>query len=351
LAPLACGGNRLEPPVAEERRELWRAVEGRASHVVAFRPLHPCDDTRAVALGRPDRITIVEVAPRDGLQAEDRILPTDVKLQLLDRLADAGHTSIEATSFVSPKAVPQLADAEELMKRLKQRAGIRYTALVPNQTGLERAMGCGVREIAVFASASESYSRKNLNRSREEAIADYGPVIKRAKDAGLRVRGYLSMVIADPWDGPTPVAVVGEAGSRLLAFGCDELSLGDTVGVGTAGEVTRLLEALRGADIAVNKIAFHFHDTYGQALANVLAAMAEGVTTFDASTGGIGGSPFAKMAGGNLATEDLVWMCRGMGVETGVDLDKLVATSRWLGGQLGRELPAHVSRAAPSQPT
>ena len=299
----------------------------------------------------PDRITIVEVAPRDGLQAEDRILLTDVKLELLDRLADAGHTAIEATSFVSPKAVPQLADAEELMTRLKQRPGIRYTALVPNETGLERAMTCGVREIAVFASASESYSRKNLRRSREEAIAGYGPVIKRAKDAGLRVRGYLSMVIADPWDGPTPVTVVAEAGSRLLAFGCDELSLGDTIGVGTPGEVTKLLEAIRGAGIQREKIAFHFHDTYGQALANVLAAMAEGITIFDASVGGIGGSPFAKMAGGNLATEDLVWMCRGMNIETGVDLDKLVATSRWLGGQLGRELPAHVSRAAPSQPT
>jgi hydroxymethylglutaryl-CoA lyase len=351
LAPLARGGDRLEASVAEERRELRRTIEGCAAHVVAFRPLHPCDDTRAVPLVRADRITIVEVAPRDGLQAEERILPTDTKLELVDRLADAGHTAIEATSFVSPKAVPQLADAEELMKRLTQRRGIRYTALVPNETGLERAMRCGVREIAVFASASESYSRKNLRRSRDEAIAGYGPVIKRAKDAGLRVRGYLSMVIADPWDGPTPAAVVTEAGARLLAFGCDELSLGDTIGVGTAGEVTRLLEAIRGAGIQVERIAFHFHDTYGQALANVLAAMAEGITIFDASVGGIGGSPFAKMAGGNLATEDLVWMCRGMNIETGVDLDKLVATSRWLGGQLGRDLPAHVSRAAPSRPT
>lgn len=293
----------------------------------------------------PERITIVEVAPRDGLQAEDRTLSTDVKLELLERLADAGHTTIEATSFVSPKAVPQLADAEELMKRVKSRPGVRYTALVPNETGLERALACGVREVAVFASASESYSRKNLNRSRDEAIAGYGPVIKRAKDAGVLVRGYLSMVIADPWDGPTPVTVVVDAATRLLSLGCDEVSLGDTTGVGTPGEVTALLTALRTGNIPTAKVGCHFHDTYGQALANVVAAMAEGVTIFDASAGGIGGSPFAKMAGGNLATEDLVWMCRGMKIETGVDLHKLVATSRWLGEQLGRELPAHVSRA------
>jgi len=293
---------------------------------------------------RPERITIVEVAPRDGLQAEDRVLSTDLKLELLERLADAGHIAIEATSFVSPKAVPQLADAEELMRRLKPRAGVRYSALVPNETGLERAISSGVHEIAVFASASESYSRKNLNRSRDDGLAGYGPVIRKAKDGRLRVRGYLSMVIADPWDGPTDPAVVSVASKRLLDFGCDELSLGDTLGVGTPGDVTRLVGAIRGA-IPIEKVAFHFHDTYGQALANVLAAMGEGVTTFDASVGGIGGSPFAKMAGGNLATEDLVWMCKGMGIATGVDLEKLVATSHWLGAQLGRELPAHVSRA------
>jgi len=293
---------------------------------------------------RPERITIVEVAPRDGLQAEDRVLSTDLKLELLERLADAGHVAIEATSFVSPKAVPQLADAEELMRRLKRRAGVRYSALVPNETGLERAMSCGVKEIAVFASASESYSRKNLNRSRDDAIAGYGPLIKKAQDAGLRVRGYLSMVIADPWDGPTDPAMVRAVAKQLLDFGCDDLSLGDTLGVGTPGDVTRLVGAMRGA-IPLEKVAFHFHDTYGQALANVVAAMSEGVTTFDASVGGIGGSPFAKMAGGNLATEDLLWMCKGMGIETGLDLDKLVATSTWLGDQLGRELPAHVSRA------
>jgi hydroxymethylglutaryl-CoA lyase len=293
----------------------------------------------------PKRITIVEVAPRDGLQAEDRTLPTDVKLELVEQLADAGHTAIETTSFVSPKAVPQLADAEDLMRRIQPRPGIRYMVLVPNETGLERAMSCGVKEIAIFASASESYSRKNLNRSRDEALAGYRPVIARAKQAGLRVRGYLSMVVADPWDGPTQPTVVSATAQQLLALGCDELSLGDTLGVGTPGDVKRLLDSLQIAGIPLVKIAFHFHDTYGQALANVLAAMGEGITIFDASIGGIGGSPFAKMAGGNLATEDLVWMCRGMNIETGVDLEKLVATSLWLGEQLGRELPAHVSRA------
>ena len=346
----APGGNRFETSVSEERGELGRAGETRPPHIVAFGSLHPCDDTRAVPQTRPERITIVEVAPRDGLQAEDRTLATDVKVELLERLADAGHTAIETTSFVSPKAVPQLADAEELMKRVKPRAGVRYTALVPNGVGLERAMLCGVDEIAVFASASESYSQKNLNRSREAALAAYGPVVRHAKDAGLRVRGYLSMVVADPWDGPTDPAVVADAANRLLEFGCDELSLGDTLGVGTPGDVTRLVDALRSAQIPIDKIGFHFHDTYGQALANVLAAMPEGITTFDASVGGIGGSPFAKMAGGNLATEDLVWMCRGMGIETGIDLDKLVATSHWLGEQLGRELPAHVSRALRAPP-
>jgi hydroxymethylglutaryl-CoA lyase len=303
-----------------------------------------------VPLATPKRITIVEVAPRDGLQAEDRTLPTDVKLELLEQLADAGHTAIEATSFVSPKAVPQLADAEDLMQRIQPRPGVRYMVLVPNETGLERAMSCGVKEIAIFASASESYSRKNLNRSRDEALAGYRPVIARAKQAGLRVRGYLSMVVADPWDGPTRPAVVSATAQQLLDFGCDEVSLGDTLGVGTPGDVTRLLDSLGGAGIPLEKIAFHFHDTYGQALANVLAAMGEGITIFDASVGGIGGSPFAKMAGGNLATEDLVWLCRGLKIETGVDLEKVVATSRWLGEQLGRELPAHVSRALRAPP-
>jgi hydroxymethylglutaryl-CoA lyase len=231
------------------------------------------------------------------------------------------------------------------MRRLRQRPGVRYPVLVPNEKGLERALACGVREIAIFASASESYSQKNLSRSRDEVTLAHRAVVRRAKDAGLRVRGYLSMVIADPWDGPTPTTVAVDAGRRLLDLGCDELSLGDTIGIGTAGEITTLLAGYRDAGVPVERIGMHFHDTYGQALANALVAMTEGVTVFDASVGGIGGSPFARMAGGNLATEDLLWMCQGLGVAAGVDIAKLAETSRWLGEQLGRELPAHVSRA------
>ncbi len=295
--------------------------------------------------GFPPRIQLVEVAPRDGLQVESRTLSTETKLAFLDRLAAAGHTIIEATSFVSPKAVPQLSDAEELLRTLKRRAGVRYPVLVPNERGLERAMAAGARDIAVFASASESYSRKNLNRSRDEAIAGYAAVVRSAKQAGLGVRAYLSMVVADPWDGPTPHATVVECCRRFIDMGCDDLSLGDTSGVGAPGEVDALLAALASARIPFERIALHFHDTYGQALANVVVAMRRGITTFDTSTGGIGGSPFAKMAGGNLATEDLLWLCRGSGIDTGVSLEKIVATSGWLAEQLGRELPAHVSRA------
>ena len=295
----------------------------------------------------PSHIRLVEVAPRDGLQAEARTLPTETKVALIERLADAGHTVIETTSFVSPTAVPQLADAEELLRTLRRRPGVRYPVLVPNERGLERAITAGANEIAVFASASESYSHKNLGRGRDEALAGYVAVVRRAKDAGLRVRGYLSMVIADPWDGPTSHAVVGEACRRMIDMGCDELSLGDTSGVGAAGEVDALLVALAAARIPLARVAMHFHDTYGQALANVLVALGRGITTFDTSTGGIGGSPFAKMAGGNLATEDLLWLCRGSGVATGVDLASIVSTATWLSGELGHPLPAHVSRATP----
>ena len=291
------------------------------------------------------RIQIVEVSPRDGLQAESRTLPTQTKLELITRLADAGHTVIEATSFVNPKAVPQLADAEVLLRALKRRPGVRYPVLVPNEKGLDRALAAGADEIAVFASASESYSRKNLNHSRAEVLDGYGAVVRRAKDARLRVRGYLSMVIADPWDGPTKPDVVVDSAKQLLAMGCDELSLGDTSGVGTPGEVRTLLRAFADAKIANDKIALHLHDTYGQALANVLAAMELGITTFDASVGGIGGSPFAKMAAGNLATEDLVWMCNGIGIDTGLHVERLASTSAWMSQQLGRELPGRVARA------
>ncbi|MFN2521355.1 MAG: hydroxymethylglutaryl-CoA lyase [Candidatus Limnocylindria bacterium] len=292
----------------------------------------------------PDRVRIVEVAARDGLQAEARTLPTEIKLELIDRLADAGHSAIEATSFVSPRAVPQLADAEMVLSGLRRRPGVRYPVLVPNERGLERALAAGADEIAVFASASDNYSRKNLGRTRADVLEGYRPVVRRAKVAGLRVRAYLSMVIADPVDGPTPPETAVAQGQLLLELGADELSLGDTLGSGTPAQVQELLGAFLAAGVAVDALAVHFHDTYGQALANVLAALELGVTTVDASAGGIGGSPFAKEAAGNLATEDLVWMLDGLGIATGVDVRALAATSAWLAGQLGRDLPGRAAR-------
>ncbi len=293
----------------------------------------------------PHRVSIVEVAPRDGLQAEDRTLSTETKLELIDRLAAAGHSAIEATSFVSPGAVPQLADAEMVLRGLRRRPGVRYPVLVPNERGLERALAAGADEIAVFASATESYSLKNLNRSRDEAIEAYRPVVKRAKSEGKRVRAYLSMVIADPIEGPTPARVAVEQGRRLLELGADELSLGDTLGSGTPARVQELITGFLAAGAPVAALAVHFHDTYGQALANVLAALELGVTTVDASAGGIGGSPFAREAAGNLATEDLVWMLDGLGITSGVDVRALAATSAWLAEQLGRDLPGRAARA------
>ena len=299
-------------------------------------------------MNAPRRAQIVEVSPRDGLQAESRTLPTAVKLELLERLADAGHTVIEATSFVGPTVVPQLADADDLMRRLDRRPGVRYPVLVPNERGLERAIAAGVTEIAVFVAASESYSLKNLRRSRDEALAIAALVAARAKTAGLRVRGYISMVIGDPDDGPTAPDVVVGIAQRLLTAGCDELSLGDTTGAGTPEDVRRLLGAHREAGIAIDRVGVHFHDTYGQGLANVLTALELGVTSIDASIGGIGGSPFAKHASGNLATEDVVWMLDGMGIETGIDVRALAATSRWMAEQLGHELPGRAAKALAS---
>lgn len=294
------------------------------------------------------RVQIVEVSPRDGLQAEERTLPLATKLELLDRLADAGHTVIEATSFVSPTAVPQLADADDLMARLKRRPGVRYPVLVPNEKGLQRAVAAGVDEVAVFVSASESYARKNLRRSRDDAIATALAVVESARAGRLRVRAYVSMVIADPDDGPTDPAEVAKIGARFLAAGATELSLGDTIGAGTARHVRALLAAHRDAKIPVERLAVHFHDTYGQGLANVLTAIDLGVRVVDASIGGIGGSPFAKRAGGNLATEDVVWMLDGMGLATGLDVRRLAATTTWMAEQLGRELPGRAARALSS---
>lgn len=298
----------------------------------------------------PDRVTIVEVGPRDGLQAEPVTVPTAVKAEFIERLAAAGHAVIEATSFVSPDAVPQLADAAELLARIPRTADIRFPVLVPNERGLERAFAAGVREVAVVVSASESYSRKNLRRSRAEALQMCAPVVRRAKAAGLRVRGYLSMVFADPWDGPTPVATVVDTGRSLLELGCDELSLGDTIGIGTAAHVQRLITAYAAAGVPASALAVHFHDTYGQGLANVLAALELGVTTIDASAAGLGGSAFVPGAAGNLATEDLVWMLDGLGIESGVSVREVSAAGAWMCRQLGREPAGRVTRALSTSP-
>jgi hydroxymethylglutaryl-CoA lyase len=301
--------------------------------------------------GLPSRVRIHEVGPRDGLQNEKGIVPVGVKAEFIERLAAAGLTTVEATSFVHPKWVPQLADAEELFPRLAPLAasGVRLPVLVPNERGLDRAMALGATEVAVFGSATESFAKANLNRTVDEALAMFEPVVARAKAAGLRVRGYLSMCFGDPWEGPVPVAQVAGVCRRLLALGCDELSLGDTIGVATPGHVTALLDALTDGGTPVGQLAVHFHDTYGQALANTLAALQRGVTVVDASAGGLGGCPYARSATGNLATEDLVWMLHGLGIDTGVDLAGLTATSVWMAGQLGRPSPSRTVRALSQQ--
>ncbi len=295
--------------------------------------------------GLPERVTIYEVGPRDGLQTEKAVVPDDVKSEFVTRLADAGLRTIETTSFVHPKWVPQLADAEQLLEILPRSPRLRYPVLVPNERGLERALSNGVTEIAIFGSATETFARRNLNRTVDESLAMFAPVVERARAEGLWVRAYVSMVCGDPWEGDVPISQVVSVASRMMDMGCSQLSLGDTIGVGTPGQVTALIEALGAAGIGTERLAVHFHDTYGQALANTLAALQAGVTVVDASAGGLGGCPYAESATGNLPTEDLVWMLHGLGIETGVDLGALAATSRWMAGRLGRPSPSRVVQA------
>ncbi len=295
--------------------------------------------------GLPDRVTIYEVGARDGLQNESATVPVEVKAEFLDRLAAAGLRVLEATSFVHPKWVPQLADATELLARLTRAEGVDYPVLVPNERGLDRALAAGVRHVAIFASATETFANRNLNRTLDEQFAMFEPVVRRAVDAGLRVRGYVSMCFGDPWEGPVAPDQVAAVGRRLVAMGCDQLSLGDTIGTGTPGHVDAVLDACAAGGVPVDRLAVHFHDTYGQALSNTLTALRRGVTTVDASAGGLGGCPYAESATGNLATEDLVWMLDGLGIAHGVDLDALVATSAWMAQRLGRPSPSRVVRA------
>ncbi|MGH3665906.1 MAG: hydroxymethylglutaryl-CoA lyase [Egibacteraceae bacterium] len=295
--------------------------------------------------GLPERVTIHEVGPRDGLQNESAVVDTAVKAEFIRRLVDAGLSVVEATSFVRPEWVPQLADAAQLLDAIERVVGVRYPVLVPNQRGLERALAAGVDEIAVFGSATETFARRNLNCSVDESLAMFAPVAAQAAAEGVRVRAYASMCFGDPWEGAVPVDQVVAIGTRLLDLGCFQLSLGDTIGTGTPGHVTAVLDGFGAAGVEADRLAVHFHDTYGQALANTMAALRWGVTVVDASAGGIGGCPYADSAAGNLATEDLVWLLHGLGIATGVDLDRLVATSAWMAEQLGRPSPSRVVAA------
>ncbi|OEJ51677.1 hydroxymethylglutaryl-CoA lyase [Streptomyces agglomeratus] len=301
---------------------------------------------RVTATGLPARVRIHEVGARDGLQNEKSVVPTEVKAEFIHRLAGAGLTTVEATSFVHPKWVPQLADAEALFPMLRDLEGEAHLpVLVPNARGLDRALALGARRIAVFGSATETFANRNLNRTVDESLAMFEPVVARARQDEVHVRGYLSMCFGDPWEGAVPVSQVVRVAKALVELGCDELSLGDTIGVATPGHVLALLTALNEAGVPTSAIGVHFHDTYGQALSNTLAALQHGVTTVDASAGGLGGCPYAKSATGNLATEDLVWMLDGLGIETGVDLGRLTATSAWMAERLGRPSPSRTVRA------
>ena len=305
------------------------------------------------APGLPERVTIYEVGPRDGLQNEQTVVPLETKLEFVTRLVDAGLPIVEATSFVHPKWVPQLADAEQLVDAIAGSLGgfggidgpVPMPVLVPNERGLDRALEKGVRHIAIFGSATETFAQRNLNRTLDEQLAMFEPTVRRAREHGLDVRAYVSMCFGDPWEGEVPVEQVVAVGKRLFDLGATQLSLGDTIGVGTAQHVTALLAAFNDAGLPNASLAVHFHDTYGQALSNAMAALRCGITTFDASAGGLGGCPYAKSATGNLATEDLVWLLTGLGIETGVDLEKLVATSTWMAGRLGRPSPSRVVQA------
>lgn len=292
----------------------------------------------------PATVRIVEVGPRDGLQNEPQPLATADKIRLIERLANSGLAVIEAGSFVSPKWVPQMADSAEVFAGLTRQPQVRYTALTPNLQGLERALAAGADEVAVFAAASEAFSQKNINCSIADSVRRFEPVMAAARDAGVLVRGYVSCVLGCPYQGAVEPDAVLRVSEALRALGCYEISLGDTIGVGTPGAVRRLLDHLR-RDFPTSALAMHCHDTYGQALANVVTALDYGISTVDASVAGLGGCPYAHGASGNLATEDLVYMLHGMGIDTGVDLPALVATGQWISDRLSRRNNSRVGVA------
>lgn len=289
-------------------------------------------------------VRIVEVGARDGLQNEKTMLPTPTKIALIDRLSATGLKTIEATSFVSPKWVPQLADAAAVLAGIRKVPGVSYPVLVPNLTGYQRARKAGAGEIAVFTAASEAFNRKNINASIDESIERFLPVLERAQADGIAVRGYVSTVLGCPYQGEVPVSDVVRVARRLHELGCHEISLGDTIGVGTPKKARAMLHAV-AQEVPMAALAVHFHNTYGQALANILACLDEGVRVIDSSVSGTGGCPYAKGATGNVASEDVVYMLDGLGMQTGVDLDLLVATGAWLSGQLHKPTASRVNRA------
>lgn len=292
----------------------------------------------------PAAVRIVEVGPRDGLQNEKHIVATADKVELINRLSATGLSSIEATSFVSPKWVPQLADAAEVFSTIERRPGVSYPVLVPNEAGYERARAVGADEIAVFTAASEAFNRRNINASIDESLRRFEPVLARAREDGVRVRGYVSTVLGCPYQGEVPVAEVVRVSRVLHQMGCHEISLGDTIGTGTPHAARAMLRAV-AAEVPMQALAVHFHDTWGQALANILACLEEGVAVVDAAVAGTGGCPYARGASGNVATEDVVYMLHGMGIQTGIDLPALAATGHWLAARLGRESGSRAGRA------
>lgn len=292
----------------------------------------------------PQQVKIVEVGPRDGLQNESASVPAEIKLELIHKLEQAGLTVIEAGSFVSPKWVPQMASSAEVFQSIEQKPGVSYPMLVPNLRGLESALSVGVQEIAIFAAASESFTRKNINCSIDESIARYGEVMAQARQHNLKVRGYVSCVLGCPYEGEIAVERVAEVAQRLYEMGCYEISLGDTVGVGTPVQAQQMIDAV-AERVPVEKLAAHFHDTYGQALANLFAVLQRGVRVIDSSVSGLGGCPYAKGASGNVATEDVLYMLNGLGIKTGIDLPKLVEAGRFISDFLQREPASKVARA------
>ncbi|WP_028878535.1 hydroxymethylglutaryl-CoA lyase [Terasakiella pusilla] len=292
----------------------------------------------------PKKVKIVDVGPRDGLQNEKEIVPTEAKIELIHRLAEAGLPVVEAGSFVSPKWVPQMADSAEIMEKITRKDGVSYPVLTPNLKGFEGAMAVGAKEVAIFGAASESFSQKNINCTIEESLERFRPVVEAAKELGVLVRGYVSCVVGCPYEGEIAPEKVADVSAKLYEMGCYEISLGDTVGVGTPGKVKDMLAAV-SAKVPMEKLAVHFHDTYGQALANIYAALEMGVATVDSSVAGLGGCPYAKGASGNVATEDVVYMLNGLGIDTGVDLDKLCEAGRFISNVLGRAPASKVSLA------